>query len=85
MNKQNTLIIILLIAIIGICFSGYLSYNEVINQVCVIGGSCPFVYNIPACIYGLIMYIAVAIFAIIGLKSENINWNVFEHIYKLKK
>ena len=85
MKKQNALIIIFLIAIIGICFSGYLSYNEVINQVCVLGESCPIVFNIPACIYGLIMYIIIAIFAFIGINGENINWNVFEHIYRIKR
>lgn len=72
MNKQNALTIILLIAIVGICFSGYLTYSEVVKGVCALGGSCPFVFNIPACVYGLVMYITVAIIAALGLKSKDI-------------
>lgn len=72
MNKQFSLKLILLIAICGICFSGYLSYNEIFNQVCVLGGSCPFVLNIPACVYGLVMYIIVGIIAVLGLTSKDI-------------
>jgi len=70
MNKQFVLKFIFIISLIGIGFSGYLSYNEVINQICVLGGSCPFVFNIPACIYGLIMYITICVISFLGLKSE---------------
>ena len=70
MNKQTSLKIITTIAAIGVLFSGYLSYNELINGICVVGGSCPSVFNLPACIYGLVMYIIVGIVAAIGLKSK---------------
>lgn len=70
MNKQNSLKIITTIAAIGILFSGYLSYNEIVNLTCVLGGSCPSVFNIPACVYGLVMYIIVGIVAASGLKSK---------------
>jgi uncharacterized membrane protein len=72
MKKQTTLGIILLIAIFGACFSGYLSYNELVKNVCVLGGSCPSVFNLPACVYGLVMYIIVGIIAILGLTSKDI-------------
>jgi len=70
MNKQTSLKIITTIAAIGVLFSGYLSYNELVNGICVVGGSCPSVFNLPACIYGLVMYIIVGIVAAIGLKSK---------------
>ena len=70
MNKESSLKVILVIAAIGVLFSGYLSYNELVVGVCAIGGSCPSVLNLPACVYGLVMYIIVGIIAASGLKSK---------------
>jgi hypothetical protein len=67
MNKGNSLKIVLAISIIGILFSGYLTYNELVRNVCVLGGSCPIVFNLPACVYGLAMYVILFIVSITGL------------------
>ncbi|MDF1497113.1 MAG: hypothetical protein P1P90_03555 [Patescibacteria group bacterium] len=70
MNKQLSLKIILIIAIAGMLFSGYLSYGELFSQVCPINGGCTAVASIPACVYGFIMYTIVLIISAIGLKSK---------------
>jgi uncharacterized membrane protein len=70
MNKQLSLKIIIIISILGLLFSGYLSYTEIFIGICPIGGTCPNVATIPACVYGFFMYLALLIISIIGIKSK---------------
>lgn len=69
MKIQTVLKSIFLISLIGILFSGYLSYNEIFNKTCVLGG-CTNVANIPACVYGFFMYLILLILSIIGLRIK---------------
>lgn len=61
----------------GIAFSGYLSYAELFGGFCgaeTLGmGECVDVVEIPACVYGLIMYLIVFFISLSGIKSENEN------------
>jgi uncharacterized membrane protein len=68
MNQRTSLKIILVIAIAGILFSGYLSFNELFKGICPLG--CTSVFNLPACVYGLIMYLIVFIISLLGLNSK---------------
>jgi uncharacterized membrane protein len=70
MKKQVSLIIILIISIAGILFSGYLSYTELVRKTCALGGGCSSLGGIPVCIYGFIMYLLVFIISTLGLKSK---------------
>lgn len=73
-KKRVAFIIILCIAIAGILFSGYLSYTEIFAGFCGASelgmGQCTNVFQIPACVYGLVMYLAVLIISICGLRSK---------------
>jgi uncharacterized membrane protein len=69
MNKDTALKVILGISIAGILFSGYLSYGELTAKVCPLGG-CSYVLGLPTCVYGLVMYLAVFIISVMGLKSK---------------
>jgi len=69
MKKQVSLIIILIISIAGMLFSGYLSYGELIKKTCGLGG-CSNLFGIPVCVYGFVMYLIVFIISILGLKSK---------------
>ena len=75
MKKETALKIILIISIAGMLFSGYLSYTEIFASFCgasYLGmGSCSNVFQIPACVYGLVMYLLVFVISLIGLKSKN--------------
>lgn len=68
MKPNIALTIILLISIVGVLFSGYLSYSELFAGNCPIGG-CPTVGPFPACVYGLVMYLLVLILSYLGLKG----------------
>jgi len=70
MKKEAALKTILVISIAGMLFSGYLSYSELFNQTCALGGACTSVATIPACVYGFFMYLIVLIISILGLKNK---------------
>ncbi len=74
MKKDIALKIIIGISIAGIAFSGYLSYTELFAGFCGAAqlglGTCNKVLQIPACVYGFFMYLAVFIVSLIGLKAK---------------
>ncbi len=76
MTKQGALKIIFILSFAGILFSGYLSYRELFM------GSCDNllvkcaentgpILGLPACVYGLVMYVTVFVVALLGYKSKN--------------
>jgi len=77
MKKQTALKIIFIISIMGLAFSGYLSYAELFGGFCgsaKLGmGECVDVAQIPACVYGFFMYLFVFFISLCGIKSKNGN------------
>ncbi|MFA6447125.1 MAG: hypothetical protein WCW31_02595 [Patescibacteria group bacterium] len=72
MNRSLALKIVLVLSICGMLFSGYLSYGELFRQTCPLAGACTSVGSIPACVYGFVMYAAVFIVCVWGLKSKKV-------------
>ena len=74
MKKQTSLWIIFFISIVGMIFSGYLSFTEIFLNFCgatELGmGQCNNVVGVPACVYGFVMYAIVFIISILGLGSK---------------
>ncbi len=69
MKKSTALKSVFIISIAGILFSGYLSFTELFAKTCPLGG-CSFVLGMPACVYGLIMYLIVGIVSLLGIMSK---------------
>ncbi|MEM4244609.1 MAG: hypothetical protein QW404_03720 [Candidatus Nanoarchaeia archaeon] len=69
MKKHTALKTIMVLSILGMIFSGYLSYTELFSGVCPIGG-CSNIGGIPVCVYGFTMYLVVFIISILGLRSK---------------
>ncbi|MBL7059104.1 hypothetical protein ISS08_01505 [Candidatus Pacearchaeota archaeon] len=69
MKKQIALKTIFGISVVGVLFSGTLSYQEIFSGTCSLGG-CSMLGSLPTCVYGLIMYLAVLIISYLGLKSK---------------
>lgn len=68
MSKTLALRLILVIAILGVSFSGYLSYQELFaggcqNALVSCGTNTGPILGLPACVYGLVMYLLVALIA----------------------
>lgn len=72
MNKRLALKIILVISLLGLLFSGFLSYGEVFSDQCPVGG-CSILLGVPVCLYGFVMYLAVFIISLMGLYHKDNN------------
>ena len=62
-----------MIAVAGVLVSGYLSYGEVFNGTCGLEGvSCGAgdIGGVPACVYGLVMYMIVLVVSVMGWKGK---------------
>ena len=71
-TKQNSLLFIMFISVVGVLFSGFLSYREIFVGSCNLGFvSCgDSVGSIPACVYGLVMYAVVLIVSVLGYRNK---------------
>jgi uncharacterized membrane protein len=69
MQQNIALKIILLVSIVGILFSGYLSFNELAKKTCPAGG-CSSLLGISVCVYGLTMYIIIFVVSLLGLTMK---------------
>lgn len=73
MKKDDYLKTILLFAVFGMLFSGYLSYGELFPSAAS-GAVCAAlsakIFGLPTCVYGFIMYAIVAALALLALTSK---------------
>ena len=69
MDVRLALKIIFGISTAGVLFSGYLSYTELFLNICILG-ECSFVLGLPACVYGLIMYLIIFIISLLSLRVK---------------
>jgi len=69
MKKQTALKTIFWVSLAGMLFSGYLSYTEIFQQSCILGMCSTKIATIPSCVYGFVVYLAVFIISILGLKG----------------
>jgi uncharacterized membrane protein len=69
MKKQTALKVVMWLSVLGMLFSGYLSYTELVQKFCALG-TCTNVAGVPACVYGFVMYLIVFIVSILGIKSK---------------
>jgi uncharacterized membrane protein len=73
MTVKRALQVILAISLLGVAFSGFLSYQELFGGTatsCPAPGAPGTVFGYPACIYGFFMYLVLAFFSVAGLDAE---------------
>jgi len=68
MKSKTSLTIISIISLIGILFSGYLTFGELTAKTCGLGG-CQQILGLPTCLYGLVMYLVVFVISLLGRKK----------------
>lgn len=74
MTMRRALNLVLVISLIGVAFSGTLTYRELCGTAG--GGGCSAVgapgtiLGYPACVYGLVMYLLLVAVSAFGLRSE---------------
>jgi hypothetical protein len=75
MSMKHSLRIILAIGLLGLAFSGFLSYREFFTaptaQSCPAIGELGTVLGYPPCIYGFFMYLAIVVVAAAGLRTKS--------------
>lgn len=69
MKQKTALKAVLYISAAGILFSGYLSFYELTRSSCPVGG-CSNLLGLPVCVYGLLMYTAILVITLIGLRAD---------------
>lgn len=74
MTQKKALQTILALSIAGLLFSGYLSYYELFGGGCentfVQCGSTFSLFDLPACVYGFLMYLVIFGVSFAGLKAK---------------
>lgn len=75
MKQRKALLAIGIIALGGLLFSGYLSYNELFAVGCNLnyiscGSRTGPIFGLPACVYGFFMYLTVFIICVFGLAHK---------------
>lgn len=75
MRRKASLITILIIAIAGIIFSGYLTYHTMFAEGCseaiISCGSEPIeIFGLPTCVYGFFMYLILIILSITAIVRD---------------
>lgn len=54
--------VILILAIAGVLFAGYLSAVKFFNNTCAFNESCPYFLGYPACYFGFAMFVVIVIY-----------------------
>ena len=74
MTMKRALQIVFTISLIGVAFSGTLTYRELTGQtaqVCPSPGAPGTIFGYPACVYGLVMYAILAIVSGAALLADS--------------
>ena len=73
MKAPTALTAIMWISLLGVLFSGYLSYTELFAGFCGAAqlgmGSCSTVFHLPACVYGFAMFLIILMISLIGRRK----------------
>jgi uncharacterized membrane protein len=73
MSKERALQAVLAVSLVGAAFSGTLVYREACSAAgggCAAGGAPGAILGLPACVYGLFMYLVLVTLSALGLRSR---------------
>jgi len=72
MTARHALQAVLTVAVIGLVFSGVLTYREIFAGAarCPSPGAPGTVFGYPACVYGFFMYLLITGLAVAGLRAK---------------
>jgi len=68
--KKTNLKIILIFSLIGLLFSGYLTFTKLFVGSCPLKEGCPIFLGYPACYFGFLFFLILFILSIIAFKNN---------------
>ncbi len=79
MNTKDIPKYIVAVALAGVLFSGWLTYSKVISGSCPLTEGCPYLFGLPTCVYGFIMFGAILILSYLWMTNakkyqKNVEW-----------
>jgi len=69
MDNKKYFKTIFIASLIGVLFSGYLSYVELTSKICSLGG-CTNLFGMPACVFGFVLFLVMLVISFIGMKKD---------------
>ena len=63
-SKKNWIKASIIFSVLGVLFSGYLTFTKLVLGVCPLKESCQFLWGYPVCLYGLIMFFTTLVASI---------------------
>ncbi len=72
-DKTLSLKAVFIVSIVGLLFSGYLSFTELFNKPCSFGcsaGDSGNLFGLPVCVYGFFMYLVIFAITTLGLLEK---------------
>jgi len=70
MTMKRALTLILVVSLVGVAFSGTLTYRELCGKGASGCSAAGTILGYPACVYGLMMYLVLVAIASFGLRAE---------------
>ncbi len=70
MMHKTALKTIFVVSIIGVIFSGYLSYTELFCNSCALGACSQQIASLPVCLYGFAAFVIILLISFLGLRSK---------------
>ena len=69
MEKRSYVNTIFIFSLIGVLFSGYLTFAKLVLDSCPLTEGCPYFLGYPACVYGLVLFLILFITVISLMKN----------------
>lgn len=73
-NRRDLFKIITVLGIGGTLFAGFLTTYRAVTGTCALGEGCPIVFGLPACVYGLVLFLAITAFGAQALLMAEKPW-----------
>lgn len=75
MNTKNFPTYILVVALAGALFSGWLTFNKLVLGNCPLREACAYLFDLPTCVYGFVMFGSILVLAVLMKTSAKKNPN----------
>ncbi len=68
--KKDHYFAILVLSLMGMLFSGYLTYFKLFGGVCPLKGECASLLGLPTCLYGFLLFFFIFLFSVLKMLTS---------------